>query len=483
MMVGMVVRYLKCGLLMVGLASITSCGSAAKNGQAAAGELAAGFTEVFCTRQLRCCSAVEISVVGGNYRTLEGCIESAVAREIQLQLAVAAPSFQNDRMTVDWRRARECLDKYAARACSPQEMPMLEIIQPRVADLLASCPGLLVGRVKVGERCDLEGECEPGARCYVPGVTAGLPPVDQGVLTSPTGQGICVRYRKQGEVCVTHTDCDPAANLACRSPDRRCGPAAPAGAPCVVSVVDGRDECDRAAHLFCDFTSQTCQRLPREGEPCSAFGTLPCDPDPTLGLSCIGAGVNGFGTCMRPGGVGTTCGAAALPVCAPQLYCRATQSDGIGVCDPLKQAGETCEGGDCGQGLVCDPQQRVCATPGPHPPGWLCQQPSECVTLACDMQFSLNKTCSGQELTVACTGGSSRFIGPPGRPDGGPPIFDAGTPFDAFPPFDSAPERTPPDRGSMGEGGPAVDGGMVTDGNETFDGGTPEDGAARSDGP
>jgi hypothetical protein len=451
------------------VAAAAGCGSS-YNGAASADALAAGFTEAFCTLQLRCCSALEISALGGRYATPEACMGSSVAREVELQLAIAGPSFERGRMTIDWRRASECLQKYAARACSSPRMVSPGIVTPSVADLLASCPGMLVGHVNAGERCDLEGECVAGARCFFPGSNPGLPlPPNQGPLTAPGG-GICVPHRKQGETCVSHADCDPAMNLVCHSTDRLCGPAAQLGASCgAVFPSAAPDECDRKARLYCEPSTGQCQRLPGEGEPCSVFGAEPCDTDPTLGLGCIGAGVNGFGTCMRAAGAGASCGAAALPVCGPQLYCRATQSDGIGVCDDLKQLDDACTGGDCAQGSVCDPHLRVCATPGPNPPGSRCEQDSDCVTLSCEAQFSANKVCTPVDQRVECTGGAGG-VGAKVQPDGGffdaGPAFDASTPFDAFPAFDRV-----FDVGSPGDGGAPEHAGEA------------DGGAARSDGP
>ena len=38
---------------------------------------------------------------------------------------------------------------------------------PDVHELLAACPGLLVGRIADGNRCDMTAECAAGSRCVV----------------------------------------------------------------------------------------------------------------------------------------------------------------------------------------------------------------------------------------------------------------------------------------------------------------------------
>src|SRR5262249_48685426 len=145
---------------------------------------------------------------------------------------------------IDPGRAAACLEAYRDRACNTFAQGAGAISPlPNAGDLFALCPDLLVGHVPDGKACNLVPECMRGSRCVA---TTQQPPVINGGVAGTFGgtggvsgaalasnPGVCVPYQQQGEACNTSEDCDPAADLACRSPDFVCGPPAQEGDTCV----------------------------------------------------------------------------------------------------------------------------------------------------------------------------------------------------------------------------------------------------------
>ena len=336
-------------------------------------ELAAEITSAFCAWQFRCCSGVEISQLeGGRYRNEEECRTSSVALSVSTQLALAASTVRAGRTTLEPTAAAACVEAYRNRACNliPSETNLPETpTLPDVAAILAACPDVFVGRIPVGQPCEMTAACAPGARC-----------VDQGA----TG-GVCFPYRKEGESCNETADCVPARNLYCRGTDFTCAKPATEGETCgFVPDSEGAPLIACEADLGCDWASQRCRRPPREREPCTVAFFPACALDPELKLECRSSDISGNGICLPAARKGDACGGGALAHCAPGLVCIPTQSDGIGICDDPPALGTRCgKDGVCGGDAICDPSSNTCEKPGETQVGLSCERHADCATRSC----------------------------------------------------------------------------------------------------
>jgi hypothetical protein len=438
-------------LLVAAAAGCSSAGTSPQGAYSTTEAFANQITAAFCSWQFRCCSAIEIVGLGnGRYTTEATCASSGVALSVADQLALTGNAIQYGLLAIDPAVASTCLDAYKTRPCNPTsnrfggqvEVP----IAPDVSAIVAACPGLVVGLVPVGERCDMTGECVAGARCVVSSATntktnAAAP----GILTPLTPLGVCEPYRREGESCNASADCDPTASLYCDPAAGVCAKPAGPGDACGMGTV-----CDPTQHLFCDDnTTFTCVRFPQAGETCG--GNAICDPDPTLELQCTGFGFMG-GTCLPPGGENDACGGSALAPCRSGLACNPTQPDGIGVCGAAPADGSPCAtGGVCGGQSACT-RAGVCAPLGTAPTGAVCTSDSDCASLACGYGVpGMKSTCSSPRDFVVCAGNQTSSgngsTGGGGSFDGGvvdaarppPPSTDAAV----SPPADAA-GGTPP---------------------------------------
>jgi hypothetical protein len=389
-------------LLLVG-ALATRCGDSEPNigldGAADVDQFAASITEAFCSWQFRCCSMPELEVAhGGRLSTEAACVQSGVAVAVKDELLFIRTAVGEGLMTFDSAKAAQCVAAYRNRPCNPPTStdrnpygtPTTSAPTPNVHELIATCPGLLVGRVVDGNRCDMTAECAAGSRCVNGSGTAGAaegnddpynPPSPQQSATIVNGPGICSRAQQANEPCNVTSECDVAANLVCRTSDFRCGPAPRHLEPCnidlVNQVIDG-SLCDTSMDLICDLTSLTCRKPPGEGEPCLAQPSTASNCSTATPLVCVGFGFEGVGTCKRPGARGEACGAQAIAPCGAGLACRPTQPDGIGVCGDPPRLGEPCDStGACANPYVCSYYGR-CQTPGPKHVGESCMENGEC---------------------------------------------------------------------------------------------------------
>jgi hypothetical protein len=264
---------------------------------------------------------------------------------------------------------------------------------------------LFVGQIPIGLRCDMTAECTSGAHC-VTSTAIGVAPTP-----ATPAFGVCEPYGTSGDPCNDTGDCDPRAGLVCRALDASCAPPAGAGEPCAPSPTStsAPPTIPCAPGLFCD-AGALCRNLPRAGEPClTSTGTAVrpiCDPDPSLALACVGAGINGSGFCMTSAQAGEACGGDALPLCASGLVCVPTQGDGIGTCGPAPGVGAACaRGGVCAGSAVCDPFTTVCTAPGTTAIGLPCTANPDCVSMSCLVTPGLGGICGPPRLAaVMCIG-------------------------------------------------------------------------------
>ena len=363
-------------------------------------DLGAAITAAFCAWQFRCCTAIEITALEANaYRTEAACADSGVAVAVRDQLALAGDAVANGLMTLDPAAASACVDAYRQQPCfGPQGLaPPAE---PDAAAVVAGCPGLFVGQIPAGLRCDMTAECVPGAHCVASTALGGGP---------GAGFGVCEPYRSLGESCNDSSECDPAAGLYCRDLDRTCDAPVAAGEPCGPSPTTPNTmqtiACDATQGLVCDPTALVCRHLAEANEPCLVGSTVPaCDLEPAKALTCVGGAVNPPGLCQVPGGMGDACGGSALPGCANGLVCVPTQADGIGTCGPAPGVGAACAGGLCAGSAACDPDALVCITPGATPIGSPCTSNADCISVNCPPTASPPGRCGAPLLSPRCAG-------------------------------------------------------------------------------
>jgi hypothetical protein len=362
--------------------------------------LADDFAQAFCHRQFRCCSPVEIGeLAGARYSTEAECLEFAKLAA-RADLAVLDSAVASGHVVIDGAKAAACVAAYEQRVCNTSSLSReAPTVLPNTYQLLAACPGVVVGRVPVGSRCDLAEECMPGTRCWAGGAMA-------------TG-GACGATGGLGDICNDSSDCNLAAHLYCRQTDFVCARPQAQGQPCTFDFAGGEAvACDREAGLHCDASVLTCRSLPRAGDPCARGA---CDPDPELALTC-----NGFtGTCQSAVGRGEACGAAALPPCQFDLACIPNQSDGIGTCGSPPVEGAACTD-KCASPAACDVFTRTCKRPGTAPVGAACAGNDECVTLMCQ-NIGPGSICVRSGRPIVCgsntvtPGGGMGFAGTSGQ--------------------------------------------------------------------
>jgi hypothetical protein len=436
-------------LLLIGVLA-TGCEDNDPNaglpGAAAVDQFAVGITEAFCSWQFRCCSMPELEIVHGARFTNEAtCVQSGVAVAVNDQLLFVRTAVGEGLMTFDSAKAADCLATYRNRPCNPPTsttadpygMPNTMSPTPGVHELIAACPGLLVGRIADGNRCDMTAECAAGSRCVsgsgAGGTSGGYdpynpPPAPQQTATTPVGgTGICSRAQQTNEPCNVSSECDVTANLVCRTSDFRC--AAPPGhlQQCNFNPVSGTIDsslCDAKMGLVCDLNSLLCRKLPGEGEPCVSQGSATGGCDTSTPLVCVTFAFSGVGTCKRPGARGDACGAQAIAPCGAGLACRPTQPDGIGVCGDPPGVGEPCDStGACASPYICSSYYGRCTMPGLRHLAESCVEHTDCASMQCETVAESIRICVPSRRTVVCssgavTPGTGMFI-PPSPTDGG----------------------------------------------------------------
>jgi hypothetical protein len=167
-----------------------------------------------------------------------------------------------------------------------------------------------------------------------------------------------------------------------------------------------------------------CRPLPGAGQPCLSptfVSTTPtqCDPDPDLGLQCVGSGFNGTGTCLAPGQMGDACGGTGLAACGAGLACAAPSVSAIGACQPAPTTGQPCTTlGECLTPSVCNPATKMCDLPGTLHEGEPCAANTHCASLLCGPSSTdpSKLVCLRGQANVSCTGvnGGAGFVSPSG---------------------------------------------------------------------
>lgn len=289
-------------LVMMGLGC--ACGPGAETGDGGLpldGAVAvADVPEVFLTDL---CTAL-IQCHGWRYCSVADC------RRDQTVLGLSAFEAELD---AGWLR----YDPVAMYAChrrfssDPCGFGFFSFTVPTVTQVLAACPGTVVGLRTVGQTCASIADCAAGSAC---------------VSDNRTCPGTCLAFLGRGATCVVGSGawCDPGQGLSC--------------------------------------SGGTCRGGGEPGSACTAAAdckSFSCKAD--------------AGVCMGPAKLGEACtwlGNSTAPACGPQLHCD--DHFDVGVCTPQSAATEPCfESRDCQSGLVCGPSgdagfaQGRCTTPLP----------------------------------------------------------------------------------------------------------------------
>jgi hypothetical protein len=255
--------------------------------------------------------------------------------------------------------------------------------RPTVWQVLAACPGALVGKRVRGASCRQDFNCTAGLFC---------------AHTGDTCDGVCEPWRSAGQSC----DDDSArcgSGLEC-APDG-CHPTpAREGDTCWAD-----NQC-RTKELYCDTATRACRRRPSAGEPCG--GTF---DDCGAGLNCQRSAGGTPAICRPAPGQGETCHFSANP-CQPGLFCA--HNDGIdkpGVCFRYGGVGMACQGPggvSCEAALVCH-DDGICAPPHqlaePCSYSWDCARGLRCADGRCTDQSTIGLAC---DLRNPCSAGLCR---------------------------------------------------------------------------
>src|SRR4051812_16455102 len=123
-------------------------------------QLAERVAEAFCAHQFDCCSPIEISTLASDrYATEKDCMSFAALAARQ-QLGTVQGAIAQRRISIDEAAADACVAAYRRRACNTSvQAPEALSAVPNVADVLASCPDMLVGHVPDDRACNLPQEC------------------------------------------------------------------------------------------------------------------------------------------------------------------------------------------------------------------------------------------------------------------------------------------------------------------------------------
>jgi hypothetical protein len=349
-----------------------------------------------CSWEFRCCTDAEIMQQEmGKFKDEATCKQF---HELALQNTMYSErlAVRQSRVTVDSAQADACVAAQMTKACNsatgtPPPAPAPGTVDP--------CTLVFKGATKVGDECQFATECVKGAHCVPTGASGG--------------QGVCVPYQEEKEICNTSSDCDPAvANLYCAKQDFTCHLRSPAGGPCAykidpVSMMPTTPlqlECDTTGgNIYCDPASSTCKNLPAAGEACLTAPLPPgvssvCAP----GLVCdMPAGMGG--TCRGPGKVGDDCTRVPCDTTA-QLYCDRTVTPNV--CKALPALGEQCQAANfqCAKPNYCSTAMApyVCAAPAQL--GDTCSATILCdSTLYCDTGTTMPTCKSRLPDGSACT--------------------------------------------------------------------------------
>ena len=159
-------------LLLAALLAALTCDDSRRNEP-----LAAQVSRAFCAHRLTCCSPFELAAV-----TSAATPPRRIASPTRpCRRASSSARRRRDRSGPHQRRrarADACLKAFRDRSCSARDHSRGRISRPsplpNVAELLASCPDMLVGHVPDNRACNLSEECLRGSRC-VSGTPSTIP--------------------------------------------------------------------------------------------------------------------------------------------------------------------------------------------------------------------------------------------------------------------------------------------------------------------
>ncbi len=161
------------------------------------------------------------------YTNEADCVEFATLAARQ-QLGTVEGAIAQGRITIDDARTDACLEAFARpQTCAADSLAQPEFVPlsplPNVAELLASCPDMLVGHVANNRACNLSEECRPDPAASA--ARAPGNPVPGAGSTERDGdrhtRASACPTSKAGERCNQSSDCEP--RFTCRTPEYTCG--------------------------------------------------------------------------------------------------------------------------------------------------------------------------------------------------------------------------------------------------------------------
>lgn len=378
-----------------------------------------------CSWELRCCTDAEIQQQEmGKYKDQASCEQF---KQLALENTMYAErlAVRQSRVTVDSTQADACVAAHMAKACnSPTGTPA-----PTTPGSVDPCTLVFKGATKVGDECQFATECVKGAHCVPTGASGG--------------QGVCVPYQEEKDICNASSDCDPAvANLYCARQDFTCHLRSPVGGACAykidpVTMMPTTPlllECDTTSgSVYCDPTSMTCKNLPAAGEPCLSAPLPPgvnsvcgpmlvCDMPAGMGGTCRGPGKVGDdctrvpcdttqqlycdrsttpSTCKALPSLGEQCQAAGF-LCAKPYYCSTAMTPYV--CAAPAQLGQPCSGNvQCDTTLYCDTTTAMPSCKAKLADGSQCTQGRMCLSNLCSFTGA-SGTCVASPVSVQCIG-------------------------------------------------------------------------------
>lgn len=174
----------------------------------------------------------------------------------------------------------------------------------------------------------------------------------------------------------------------CSNPDSACQPIMGTCFGACGPDLCGSVQC--GANEFCD-TSDTCVALENVGETCDLGGCVD-------GATCNYDATAMSGTCVADGSVAAGGYCWLSSVCIADHFCDFSDD----TCQPYKQAGESCDFGDCVDPLVCnvdfDTNMGTCITEGSVAQGQKCVDSTVCMDgLYCDIDTDTCETADKPE--------------------------------------------------------------------------------------
>ncbi len=316
----------------------------------------------------------------------EACIETTRELCRNETIPLVEIGIADGTVAYDATAAAACLNTISSRSCARRT--------ERLLDHAPDCRAVFTGTKALDEDCralgSSEGECGEGY-CFRenlvcggtcrPWVEDGQPcDVRQDLLCDPVSSfcdpqtETCRAFGAQGETCRTSAEC--ADGLTCQRGEQAMGMClAPKGdrETCAFS-----DEC--GSQTIC--IGGECRDVPLSpSEVCSL--TIEC---PAAHVCGVQGGT--MDRCLLPASRGEPC--SIDDDCESGLYCPPVGMAGEGECTPRGNTGAACEaallaGGDCAEGLWCDPDASVCGAPSEANASCDAAQPNSCAAgLDCD---------------------------------------------------------------------------------------------------